>query len=172
MQWSAADNAGFSACKPWFYVNPNYKTVNAESEDRDPESILNFYRQCLALRKSSETLLKGSYREYMRRSRHIYMFERAYRDERILVICSFSEKPVSLRIPRAFLLKNRAKTDSGAAVQKAYSSAAEGMESEKKRTLQAEVILDNYGTSCTVKMMSDCLKPVVLQPYEVKVLRI
>ena len=167
MQWSAADNAGFSVCKPWFYVNPNYKTVNAESEDRDPESILNFYRQCLALRKSSETLLKGSYREYMRCSRHIYMFERAYRDERILVICSFSDKAVSLRIPRTFRLRNRTKTDSGVT----ECSTAEGIETERKRALQAEVILDNYGNNNAGKTMLDCLKPVVLQPYEVKVLR-
>ena len=45
--------------EPWFYVNQNYPEINAEAEERDPDSILNFYRKCLRLRKSSETLLSA-----------------------------------------------------------------------------------------------------------------
>ena len=55
MQWSVASNAGFSSAQPWFAVNPNYTQINVEQEERDPDSILNFYRRCLALRKSSQT---------------------------------------------------------------------------------------------------------------------
>lgn len=66
MQWTDGPNAGFTTGKPWFYVNPNYSYINAETEDRDPLSILNFYRRCLALRKRSKTLLWGTYREYFR----------------------------------------------------------------------------------------------------------
>ena len=102
MQWSAGRNAGFTTGKPWFYVNPNYKRINAEAEEQDPESILNFYRRCLQLRKESETLLWGSYREYFRRSRHLYMYERRRRGERILVICSFSGKDRSWRLPKGY----------------------------------------------------------------------
>ena len=39
--------AGFTTGKPWFYVNPNYTFINAEAEEKDPLSILNFYRRCL-----------------------------------------------------------------------------------------------------------------------------
>ena len=59
VQWDNSKNAGFSEAKPWFYVNPNYKKVNAAAEEEDPNSILNFYRKCLALRKSTDTLIYG-----------------------------------------------------------------------------------------------------------------
>ena len=150
MQWSAAENAGFSEHEPWFYVNSNYRTVNAEAEDKDPESILNFYRKCLQLRKSSETLLKGSYREYRRFSRHIYMYERAYEGEKILVICSFSKKEIGCRIPRAFY-KGSGKT--------------------REASPAAEVILDNYSVAGMDEDDIDCTKKLRLMPYEVMVLR-
>jgi len=90
VQWSGGPNAGFSPVEPWFYVNPNYPEINAARQEDDPGSVLNFYRRCLALRKRSDTLLYGDYREHRPRSRKIYMYERAYEGERILVICSFS----------------------------------------------------------------------------------
>ncbi|MBQ4381725.1 MAG: glucohydrolase, partial [Oscillospiraceae bacterium] len=85
-----------------FYVNPNYKTVNAEAEDKDPDSILNFYRRALRLRKSERVLLDGEYKEYRPLSGRLYMYERRLGQEAALVICSFSKKPVSLRLPRPF----------------------------------------------------------------------
>ena len=102
VQWSGDAYAGFSSVQPWFHVNPNYLSVNAASQEKDPDSILNFYRRCLALRKSSETLLQGTYREYMRLSGRIYMYERKLGDERILVICSFSKKPAACRLPQEY----------------------------------------------------------------------
>ena len=102
MQWSVASNAGFSSAQPWFTVNPNYTQINVEQEERDPDSILNFYRRCLALRKSSQTLLWGHYREYIRHSRKIYLYERSYAGERILVICSFSERDQKYLLPKGY----------------------------------------------------------------------
>ena len=106
LQWSGEKNAGFSEGEPWFFVNPNYPKVNARAEEEDPDSILNFYRRCLKLRKENGTLRKGQYREYYPLSGKIYMYERVSEGnperEQILVICSFSEKPVRFRLPRAF----------------------------------------------------------------------
>ena len=106
VQWSPARYAGFSVHKPWFYVNPNYKTVNAADEEADPGSILNFYRKCLKLRKSCKTLLWGSYREHARSSRRVYVYEREYEKERILVICSFSRHRISYRLPKIYRNSN------------------------------------------------------------------
>jgi oligo-1,6-glucosidase len=102
MQWSAEPNAGFTTGTPWFHVNPNYTSINAEAEEKDPNSILNFYRRCLALRKSSDTLLFGDYREYDRLSGRRYVYERTYNGERILVMISFSERPQSFRLPKGY----------------------------------------------------------------------
>ncbi len=102
MQWSGAKNAGFSSAEPWFAVNPNYPEVNAEKEEGDPDSILNFYRRCLALRKSSQTLLSGSYREYARLNRKFYIYERYDPEERFLIVCSFSAREEKVRLPKGF----------------------------------------------------------------------
>lgn len=102
MQWNASANAGFSKVKPWFYVNPNYKRVNVAKEEPDKLSILNFYRKCLALRKSSDTLIYGQYTEHFPKDKNIYMYERSLDDESYLVICSFSRFPVKANKPEKF----------------------------------------------------------------------
>ncbi len=102
VQWSSEKNAGFSAQEPWFSVNPNYPLINVEAEEKDPDSILNFYRKCLTLRKESETLLEGSYRELRRFSSRLYIYERRWKEERILVVCSFVGIPVSWKLPGEF----------------------------------------------------------------------
>jgi len=102
MQWDATKNAGFSEEKPWFYVNPNYKRINVEAEEADADSILNFYRKCLALRKKSKTLLWGTYKEYFPSNEHIYMYERAYQNIRYVIICSFASHPVRVMKPKEY----------------------------------------------------------------------
>ncbi len=102
VQWSGEENAGFSPVKPWFAVNPNYREINAEKEEGDPESILNFYRRCLRLRKGSDTLLWGDYREYFPLHPQLYVYERSYGTERILVVCSFSGKELSWQLPGGY----------------------------------------------------------------------
>lgn len=102
MQWNSSENAGFSETTPWFYVNPNYKRVNVEKEESDDNSILNFYRKCLALRKSSKTLIYGDYKEYFPKDPNIYMYERSLDGESFLIICSFSRFPQKAHKPKKF----------------------------------------------------------------------
>lgn len=104
MQWSQAENAGFTTGKPWFYVNPNYQTINVEQQQSDPDSILNFYRKAIALRKKLSSVRDGNYIEYRKRSRKHYIYSRQDARQKILVVCSFSDKPTRLHIPRDFYL--------------------------------------------------------------------
>ena len=96
MQWSDEANAGFTTSEPWFYVNQNYKEINVAAEERDPDSLLNFYRRAVALRKSLPVVRYGTYRERLRASGKLYVYEREYEGARLLVVCSFSDKPVTL----------------------------------------------------------------------------
>jgi oligo-1,6-glucosidase len=102
LQWNSGKYAGFSVVKPWFYVNPNYKKINAADEEKDEYSILNFYRKCLNLRKHSRALLEGTYREYFPKDPNIYMYERRYENTRYLIICSFSKFPLAVRFPKNY----------------------------------------------------------------------
>ena len=99
VQWTDGPNAGFSPVEPWFYVNPNYREINAAAQEEQEDSILNFYRRALALRKSSEVLRRGDYREYCRRSRKLYMYERTWQGQRVLVICSFFPGDQTYKLP-------------------------------------------------------------------------
>ena len=53
MQWNDSTNAGFSTTTPWLPVPPTYKTHNVADEAKDPDSILQFYQQLLALRHTN-----------------------------------------------------------------------------------------------------------------------
>ena len=52
VQWDSSENAGFTTGEPWFYVNPNYPDINVAQQEQDPNSILNFYRKAIHLRKA------------------------------------------------------------------------------------------------------------------------
>jgi len=53
MQWNNTPNAGFTTGIPWLPVPMTYQTHNVATEQKDPNSILNFYRQLLALRHTN-----------------------------------------------------------------------------------------------------------------------
>lgn len=104
VQWSAEENAGFSTGKPWFYVNENYPQVNVAAQESDPDSLLNFYRKAIRLCKSLSVVQDGSYREFYRHSGKLYVYTRETARERLLVVCSFTEKPVRFRAPKGYRL--------------------------------------------------------------------
>ena len=102
VQWSDAEHAGFTTGEPWFYVNPNYKTINVEQQEHDPDSILNFYRKAIKLRKELKVVRHGSYREYFAPDPKLYCYSRELPNQKLLVLCSFADKPAYLRIPKGF----------------------------------------------------------------------
>ena len=102
MQWSDAPNAGFTAGTPWFSVNDNYRTVNVAAQEDDPDSLLNFYRAAIALRKRLRVVRDGDYRDHRPLSGSLYVYSRTLGDERLLVVCSFVERPVRFTAPKSF----------------------------------------------------------------------
>ncbi|MBQ3790853.1 MAG: alpha-glucosidase [Lachnospiraceae bacterium] len=102
MQWDGSEYAGFSRTEPWFSVNPNYHAINVAIEEQDPDSILQFYRLCLALRKKSRTLLWGEYREYYPRDDRIFTYTRSLGKNHYLILCSLSRLPSFARIPEEY----------------------------------------------------------------------
>jgi oligo-1,6-glucosidase len=102
VQWDSSENAGFTTGTPWFYVNPNYKEINVAAQESDPNSLLNFYRKAISLRKSLKAVRFGDYKEYYPLNNKLYVYSRATEDQKILVICSFSEKETKIKIPSGF----------------------------------------------------------------------
>ena len=102
VQWSGEENAGFTTGTPWFYVNPNYTDINVAQQEQDPDSILSFYRKAIKLRKELKVVRHGSYREHFVMDSKLYCYSRQCKRQRLLVLCSFSDKNMSLRIPEGF----------------------------------------------------------------------
>ena len=90
MQWSDAPNAGFTTGTPWIGVNPNYTAINAQAQEDDPDSVLNFYRRLIALRKEHEIITEGDYTLLLPEHPQIFAYVRSWQGQRLHVICSFS----------------------------------------------------------------------------------
>ena len=103
-QWSSAPNGGFSSAEPWFALNPNYREINAESQEDDPDSLLNFYRALLKFKKETPVAVWGDYTEYFPKDRNFYVYERSHEGKRLLVICSFTKKALRFTAPEGIEL--------------------------------------------------------------------
>ena len=103
-QWSSAPNGGFSSAEPWFALNPNYREINAESQEDDPDSLLNFYRALLKFKRETPVAVWGDYTEYFPKDRNFYVYERSHEGKRLLVICSFTKKALRFTAPEGIEL--------------------------------------------------------------------
>jgi glycosidase len=91
-QWSNSDNAGFSTGTPWIKVNPNYKEINAELQEDDPDSVLNFYRKMITVRKSSDTFTYGDFEIMDILDPRIFAYKRFDEKSFYAVMINFSEE--------------------------------------------------------------------------------
>ena len=103
VQWDDSPNAGFTTGdSTWIDVNPNYTWLNAAQQAEDPDSILNFYKKAIALRKSLKSVRYGKYQEHFPLSNTLYCYTRECKCEKLLVICSYSDKPQNLKVPKGY----------------------------------------------------------------------
>ena len=70
--------------------------------EKDPDSILNFYRKLLKFRKENEVVVYGDYEEYYHENDKLFCYDRQYGDKKLLVICSFSDKVSAFRAPAGY----------------------------------------------------------------------
>jgi alpha-glucosidase len=95
MQWSAADNAGFSTSKPWIGMNPNYTEVNVEAQLKDPNSILHFYKKMIEMKKANEIFTYGTYDLVLEDNAQIYAYTRTMDDKQTLIISNLTNEPAA-----------------------------------------------------------------------------
>jgi alpha-amylase len=95
MQWSAQANAGFSNGTPWRAPAVDYPQVNVATESSDPNSLLNFYRRLIAIRKAHPALLNGSVSLVASANTGVYSILRSEGNEKLLILINLSKTPVS-----------------------------------------------------------------------------
>jgi alpha-glucosidase len=98
MQWSDAPNAGFSDAKPWLPVPASYKTHNVAAESKDSNSVLNVYRQVLAMRHKEPALVNGTYTALNEDDPNVLSYLRKHQDEAILVLLNMSNAPRKVKL--------------------------------------------------------------------------
>jgi alpha-glucosidase len=91
MQWNDTPNAGFTQGIPWLPIPTSYQTHNVESEKKDPNSILNFYKNLLALRHTNKALLDGSYIALNQDDPNVYSYLRRYKGQGVIVVLNMSD---------------------------------------------------------------------------------
>lgn len=102
MQWDDSLHAGFTKGIPWFYVNQNYKTLNVKAQQENPESVLNYYKKLIALRKKEEyreVFTYGDFKPLLEESDTILAYERSLGDLRIRVYANFGKESERIDIP-------------------------------------------------------------------------
>lgn len=101
MQWSAEPGLGFSDGTAWLISpKPDY-SINVEDQEKDPNSILNYYRQLTALYRHplyGNTIRFGDMIPAYRDRENIIAFERRG-DKRLLVISNFQNRQATLELP-------------------------------------------------------------------------
>ncbi len=92
MQWDSSRNAGFTSVIPWIKVNSNYKFINVESNIKDENSIFNFYRKLIKLRKENQVLIYGEYIPLLENSTGIISYIRKLEDDCVMIVMNFSNE--------------------------------------------------------------------------------
>ncbi|MFN3851794.1 MAG: glycoside hydrolase family 13 protein [Spirosomataceae bacterium] len=93
MQWNKTKFGGFTeGKKTWLKVNPNYKQVNVEQQEQDPDSVLNYYRALIILRKKTDALIYGEYIDLRPNCNRIWAYLRQMGKDKYLIINNFTDK--------------------------------------------------------------------------------
>ena len=98
VQWSSEKYAGFSTVEPWYLVNSNYKEINVEAEEKDPNSVLNFYKKVIKLRnENKETAIYGEFKMMYNSDNHILAYKKIAEKDELFVVVNLSKKTLSDR---------------------------------------------------------------------------
>ncbi len=91
-QWDATHNAGFSSGTPWIKINTNYKIINAQAQEKNPASTLNYFRSLVNVRKKNLTLVYGKYELLDKNNPSVYAYTREDESGKLLILLNFSKE--------------------------------------------------------------------------------
>lgn len=103
VQWNDSLNGGFSKGKPWIEISKNYKDINVEKSLEDKDSVLNYYKKLIALRKEEDIIAYGDFNMVLKDHEKIFAYIRSYKDEKILVINNFYKDECKFNLPKDLL---------------------------------------------------------------------
>ena len=102
MQWTSGSQGGFTSGEPWIGVNSNHTSINAEAQLGDDDSIFNYYRRLIALRKTYDVIAYGDFKPLDVRHPSVFAYKRTYGNETLFVVCNFYGKPLTWESGESF----------------------------------------------------------------------
>ncbi len=99
MHWSDKENAGFTTGTPWMRVIDNYDEINVASQLNDPNSVLNYYKEMIQVRKQNPTLIYGEFEPVDKLNTKVFSYFRKMENEVYFVACNFFDQKVEIEIP-------------------------------------------------------------------------
>lgn len=106
MQWNANSNAGFTSAIPWLKVNPNYTTINVESQQNCSQSVLSMYKNIIEYRKSNYSLLEGPVKFEVKEN--LLIMRKA---SGLVGYYNFSDCEIDIKYPQNILFSNNGLND-------------------------------------------------------------
>jgi oligo-1,6-glucosidase len=98
MQWNATTNAGFTTGKPWLPINSNYTSTNVAIQDTAENSILNFVRRMVKLRKENkDVLVYGKYTLLDKDNKNVFTYLREGKDKKMIIVLNFTKNNAAFK---------------------------------------------------------------------------
>lgn len=91
MQWTDERYCGFSDTKPWIPVSDNFEKINVKKQKQDRDSILEFYKKLIMLRKEKEIIARGNIEFMEVENAGVLAYTRCLDKQKLLVCCNFRD---------------------------------------------------------------------------------
>lgn len=102
MQWNSETGAGFSSGKSWMPIGPEVDSRNVAVQEKDPNSLLNFYKKMIWLRKNTPALQDGSFHSVLDGvPKDCFVYHRELKNQKLVVALNFSERKQKIRLNEA-----------------------------------------------------------------------
>lgn len=105
-QWSGSENAGFTTGRPWLKVNENYKVINANSQIEDEESVFNFYKKLINLRKSEEfkdAIVYGEFVPTFEEYDNLFAFYRQGESKKLMILANYQKEEQIIELDKQYV---------------------------------------------------------------------
>ena len=109
MQWDDSVNGGFSKSTPWIDSAKSYSRINAKSQINNPDSIFNYYKDLIKLKKNNEIISDGEIEFVLQENTKVLAYLRKYEGEKVLVVCNFYGEETEIEVDKNIFDLNNSK---------------------------------------------------------------
>ncbi|ROW12792.1 hypothetical protein VMCG_00646 [Cytospora schulzeri] len=104
MQWDDSPHGGFTGSKdvtPWMRVNDSYTEINVANQQKQPGSVLSFWKDMIKFRKAhADLLVYGSFEVLDPEEEKTFVFVKKHGEDRAVIALNFSDAEQEVRVPQ------------------------------------------------------------------------